>query len=87
MKKPQHRFIIGRKRQGLDDIFRETEVILDLPPEESDSETIILRGPKDKIGDAVGAGLNIQYYNLCLCDYVCLSLSKSQQYYCNRARI
>lgn len=55
VKKPQHRFIIGRKRMGLDDIFRETEVIVELPPEDSDSETIVLRGPKDKIGDAVGA--------------------------------
>ena len=59
VKKPQHRFIIGRKRMGLDDIFRETEVIVELPPEESESETILLRGPKEKIGDAVGAGFDI----------------------------
>lgn len=70
VKKPQHRFIIGRKRMGLDDIFRDTEVIVELPPEESESETIVLRGPKEKIGDAVGAGsalffkflLNFQVY-------------------------
>ncbi|KAF7634001.1 hypothetical protein Mgra_00006630 [Meloidogyne graminicola] len=55
VKKPQHRFIIGRKRTGLDEIFRETETIVEIPPEDSDSMTIVLRGPKDKIGDAAGA--------------------------------
>jgi hypothetical protein len=59
VKKPQHRFIIGRKRAGLEEIFNETEVIVEPPPEDADSETIVLRGPKDKIGDAVGAG---QYF-------------------------
>lgn len=56
VKKPQHRFVVGRRRGGLDDIFRETEVLVEIPPEENPSETITLRGPKDKIGDAVGAG-------------------------------
>jgi ribosomal protein S3/ribosomal protein L21E len=55
VKKPQHRFIIGRKRAGLDEIFRDTETLVEVPPEDSDSERIILRGPKDKIGDAAGS--------------------------------
>ncbi|KAL3097476.1 hypothetical protein niasHS_003924 [Heterodera schachtii] len=53
--KAQHRYVIGQKRAGLEEIFRETEVLVELPPEDSDSETVILRGPKDKIGDAAGA--------------------------------
>nr|CAD2196512.1 unnamed protein product [Meloidogyne enterolobii] len=57
VKKAQHRFIIGRKRTGLDEIFRETETIVEMPSEENDSNKIVLRGPKDKIGDAAGAGL------------------------------
>nr|CAD2180551.1 unnamed protein product [Meloidogyne enterolobii] len=55
VKKAQHRFIIGRKRTGLDEIFRETETIVEMPSEENDSNKIVLRGPKDKIGDAAGA--------------------------------
>uniref|UniRef100_A0A914I3N9 K Homology domain-containing protein n=1 Tax=Globodera rostochiensis TaxID=31243 RepID=A0A914I3N9_GLORO len=53
--KAQHRYVIGPKRAGLDEIFRDTEVLVELPSEDNDSETVILRGPKDKIGDAAGA--------------------------------
>ena len=58
VKKAQHRFVVGRRRGGLDEIFRETEVLVEIPNEESASDTITLRGPKEKIGDAVGAGFS-----------------------------
>jgi len=35
-----------------------------MPSEENDSNKIVLRGPKDKIGDAAGAGMFLLKLNL-----------------------
>ncbi|KAI6197512.1 ViGiLN-like protein [Aphelenchoides besseyi] len=49
----QHRFIIGQQRSGLDEIFRETEVVVEVPAEEENSDTLTLRGPQEKLGEAL----------------------------------
>lgn len=49
--KSQHKYIIGPKRGTLNDILRETGVSVEMPPTESSSETITLRGPPDALGN------------------------------------
>lgn len=51
--KAQHRFIIGTKRSGIEEILRDTDVIVDVPAEDDESETITLRGLPEKLGDAL----------------------------------
>ncbi|KAI1727538.1 KH domain-containing protein [Ditylenchus destructor] len=51
--KAQHRFIIGTKRSGIEEILRDTDVIVDVPVEDDESETITLRGQPAKLGDAL----------------------------------
>lgn len=51
--KAQHRFILGTRRSGLDEILRETNVVVDVPPEEEDSDVITLRGDPARLGDAL----------------------------------
>uniref|UniRef100_A0A183IEE5 Vigilin n=1 Tax=Soboliphyme baturini TaxID=241478 RepID=A0A183IEE5_9BILA len=46
----QHRYIIGPQRAGITEILRETGVSVEVPPEESKSNIITLRGDKDKLG-------------------------------------
>lgn len=51
--KAQHRFILGTRRSGLDEILRETDVVVDVPPEDDDSDVITLRGDPARLGDAL----------------------------------
>lgn len=51
----QHRFIMGHQRSGLDEIFKETNVVVDLPPEEEESDAVTLRGPQARLGDALSS--------------------------------
>lgn len=53
MPRAQHRFIMGHQRSGLDEIFRENNVIVELAPEESESDEVVLRGPHDRLGAAI----------------------------------
>ncbi|RWS27624.1 vigilin-like protein [Leptotrombidium deliense] len=53
VKKSQHRFIIGKGRQALQDIFKQTGVSVEMPPTDSASETITLRGEQEKLGPAL----------------------------------
>lgn len=50
MRKSQHRYVIGPKGNHINEILAETGVYVELPSSESTSETIILRGPQDKLG-------------------------------------
>jgi len=55
--KNQHRFVIGHRGQGIADILQRTGVSVEMPPLESPSGTVTLRGPQDKLGSA----LNLVY--------------------------
>jgi hypothetical protein len=54
IKKPQHRYVIGPKGQALQEILKQTGVSVEMPPTESPSETITLRGEQEKLGQALG---------------------------------
>lgn len=49
----QHRYVIGQKRSGLEEILRDTDVVVEVPPEDSGSDVLTLRGPQAKLGDAL----------------------------------
>uniref|UniRef100_A0A1I7SWA4 Vigilin n=2 Tax=Bursaphelenchus xylophilus TaxID=6326 RepID=A0A1I7SWA4_BURXY len=49
----QHRFIIGNQRSGIDEILEKTGVLVEVPSEEENSDTITLRGPQAALGDAL----------------------------------
>ncbi|KAL0970265.1 hypothetical protein UPYG_G00239660 [Umbra pygmaea] len=53
VKKSQHKYIVGPKGNTLHDIMENTGVSVEMPPLDSSSETIILRGEPDKLGPAL----------------------------------
>jgi len=53
VRKSQHRYVIGPKGNHINEILAETGVYVEMPSSESTSETIILRGPQDKLGLAL----------------------------------
>ncbi|XP_063043229.1 vigilin isoform X2 [Engraulis encrasicolus] len=53
VKKSQHKYIIGPKGNTLQEIMESTGVSVEMPPLDSGSETIILRGEPDKLGPAL----------------------------------
>uniref|UniRef100_H2ZHB2 K Homology domain-containing protein n=1 Tax=Ciona savignyi TaxID=51511 RepID=H2ZHB2_CIOSA len=55
--KAQHKYIIGPRGQTLQDILAEASVSVELPPADSLSETVVLRGEPSKLGQ----GLTIVY--------------------------
>nr|XP_026691860.1 vigilin isoform X2 [Ciona intestinalis] len=55
--KSQHKYIIGPRGQTLQDILAEADVSVELPPTDSLSETVVLRGEPGKLGQ----GLTIVY--------------------------
>lgn len=57
VKKSQHRYVIGQKGSGINEILRRSEVSVEMPPIDSDNETITLRGDPDKLGN----GLTLVY--------------------------
>ncbi|XP_050305134.1 vigilin [Anthonomus grandis grandis] len=50
----QHKYVIGPKRATISEIFDETGVSVEMPPSDSNSGTITLRGPSDRLGLALG---------------------------------
>jgi len=55
VKKSQHKYIIGVKGQNLQEILAETGVSVEVPPLDSSSDTITLRGDSEKLGLALTA--------------------------------
>ena len=55
VKKCQHKYIIGTKGQNLQEILAETGVSVEVPPLDTPSDTITLRGDVDKLGIALTA--------------------------------
>uniref|UniRef100_A0AAZ3RVV6 Vigilin n=1 Tax=Oncorhynchus tshawytscha TaxID=74940 RepID=A0AAZ3RVV6_ONCTS len=53
VKKSQHKYIVGPKGNSLHEIMETTGVSVEMPPLDSCSETIILRGEPDKLGPAL----------------------------------
>merc|ERR1711970_25660 len=53
VKKTQHRYIIGPKGNAINEILADTGVFVEMPSSDSDSETITLRGPQEKLGLAL----------------------------------
>ncbi|XP_022667646.1 vigilin-like isoform X2 [Varroa destructor] len=51
--KEQHKYILGRGGQTLQDMFEKTGVWIEVPPQESDSQTITLFGETNKLGKAL----------------------------------
>jgi transcription antitermination factor NusA-like protein len=53
VKKTQHRYVIGPRGQGLQDVLAATGVSVEVPSAEDETETITLRGEPDKLGQAL----------------------------------
>ncbi|XP_031553878.1 vigilin-like [Actinia tenebrosa] len=53
VRKSQHKYVIGPKGGTIQEILALTGVSVEIPPTESDSETITLRGDPDKLGVAL----------------------------------
>lgn len=53
VKKSQHRYIIGSKGSGLNDVLLQTGVSVEVPLADDPSETITLRGDPEKLGQAL----------------------------------
>lgn len=51
--KAQHRHIVGQARKGLQEIFRDTGVWVEVPEQEEQSDNITLRGDPAKLGEAL----------------------------------
>jgi hypothetical protein len=49
----QHRYILGTRRSGLDEILRDTDVVVDVPPENDNSDVLTLRGDTSKLATAL----------------------------------
>ena len=50
VKKSQHKYVIGPKGNAINEILQETGVFVEMPTSDSNSETITLRGPQEKLG-------------------------------------
>jgi len=55
--KAQHKYVIGSKRNTIFEILQRTGVSVEMPPGDSTSDTITLRGP----GEVLGTALNLVY--------------------------
>lgn len=53
VKKTQHRYVIGQRGAGIQEILRSTGVSVEMPSLDSDNVTITLRGDPDKLGNAL----------------------------------
>lgn len=49
VKKSQHKYVIGARGSGIAEILQETGVSIEMPPSDTVTETITLRGPHDKL--------------------------------------
>lgn len=49
----QHKYVIGPRGTTLQDILKETGVSVEVPPTDNNSDTITLRGPSERLGNAL----------------------------------
>lgn len=69
VKKSQHKYVIGPKGNTLQEILDKTGVSVEIPPPDSNSETIILRGEPDRLGQAL-TEVYAKVKNICLGKYI-----------------
>jgi rRNA processing protein Krr1/Pno1 len=48
--KAQHKYVIGHRGSTIAEILQTTGVSVEMPPNDSSTDTITLRGPHDKLG-------------------------------------
>uniref|UniRef100_A0A8C9VF01 Vigilin n=1 Tax=Scleropages formosus TaxID=113540 RepID=A0A8C9VF01_SCLFO len=60
VKKSQHKYVIGPRGNTLQEILEKTGVSVEIPPPDSSSETVILRGEPDRLGQALTEYLNLR---------------------------
>ena len=53
VRKSQHKYVIGPKGSNLSEILGQYDVSVEVPPLDSESETITLRGDQEKLGPAL----------------------------------
>uniref|UniRef100_A0A1A7X8I9 Vigilin n=1 Tax=Iconisemion striatum TaxID=60296 RepID=A0A1A7X8I9_9TELE len=53
VKKSQHKYVVGPKGNTLQEILDRTGVSVEIPPSDTSSETVILRGEPDRLGQAL----------------------------------
>lgn len=53
VKKSQHKYVHGSRGQALQELFEQTGVWVEVPPQDSDLETIVLRGDPQNLGHAL----------------------------------
>ena len=53
--KSQHKYLIGPRGNNIAEILQKTGVFVEMPPTDSTSDTITLRGPQDKLGQGESA--------------------------------
>lgn len=51
--KAQHRYVFGQRGSTIQEILQLTGVSVEIPPSDTKSDTITLRGPQDKLGSAL----------------------------------
>jgi len=52
--KSQHKYVIGPRGSTIAEILKETGVSVEMPSPDSNTDTITLRGPHDRLGNALG---------------------------------
>lgn len=57
VKKPRHKYVVGPKGNTLNEIMQLTGVSVEMPPSDSPTEIIILRGEPDKLANALSVVL------------------------------
>ncbi len=62
VRKSQHKYIVGPRGLVLQEILHTTGVWVEVPGTDSDSATITLRGPQEKLGQAL-----TQVWLICTC--------------------
>ena len=50
VKKSQHKYVVGPRGNAINEILADTGVFVEMPGSDSNSETITLRGPQEKLG-------------------------------------
>lgn len=53
VRKSQHKYIVGPRGQGLQEVLQSTGVWVEVPAPDADVNTITLRGPQEKLGQAL----------------------------------
>lgn len=53
VKKSQHKYVIGPRGNAINEILADTGVFVEMPPNDTNSESITLRGPQEKLGLAL----------------------------------